>query len=255
MGDPCGDAASGRGWHSRNGVAVVTALLSHGLVSLREAISTFENVLFAGVPDSPFVVSYRKALGADLRDGAAHRRAATRLWLSVDRGQLCPWIVGGSPAKQLRLTPEMISSIPMLRETGGLSYLRPKTAAYKDISGWFGPNFSGIHLVFRAEEVMQCAKRTLRARRAAAKPRTGKTRGRPSSYREVAPLLEQIVSSKQWDTSQSMKRLAQLVNRHRTDRTIISEVSVRRHLSRLYAESGDRKFMKLERRRRKKSSG
>jgi hypothetical protein len=229
-------------------------LLPQGLISLHEARSIFERVLFAGIPDRPVVARSKKQFDTDVGDGSAQKSAAEALWGAIDREQLHPWLIGGNPPKKMRLARPVANSIPMLRETGGLSFLRPKVAAYKTITSAFGADLVDVHLAFRSDEVRKAAKRALRFRRTAAKRSPLTSRGRRSSFVDVGPVIEQLIDSKQWDTSQSVKRLTQLVNRSRTIKIDISEDSVARFLARLHDENGNRKFLKPHRRIRGEKS-
>jgi hypothetical protein len=62
------------------------------------------------------------------------------------------------------------------------------------------------------------------------------------------PAIQKLVDDEKWNTTMSLKTLAQLVNRClETDKTI-SEETVTRALDKLYEVTGDRRFQRIHRR-------
>jgi hypothetical protein len=221
--------------------------LPTGYVSLRDARAILEKVLFAGVPERPEILKARAEHGINLSDGLARQEAMVALWAAVDGCDLRLMAVGGRPRRLVRLTPGMTTEIPLLREVGGLYYLRSMHPLYKQFVGWFGRDLADVSLAVRESEIHRVAKKAMRSRRA--RKDVSSRRGRPSYASILLPAIREIVDTGKWNTAQSLKRLTYLVNRQVKFGRRLSEKTVTRGLDQLYKDTSDRKFERIRRNR------
>lgn len=218
----------------------MSALLSIGYIGLREAADHIAKAMFVGIADTGDVLKLRES-GLNVSDGAAKKAALSEIWKAVDGGKLRAVLVGGEKRKIINLTSDQTHEIPLLRSTGGLSFSRPHLPISRQIRGWFGSDFGNIALAFRAKDVEKLGRAVVRKRRSASQSaESKKSPGRPSSRKEVARIIRDIIDTGKWSTIKSLKRLTQLANREL--KTQVSEDTVVRTLDQLFKETKDRRY-------------
>src|SRR6476660_5782409 len=145
----------------------------------------------------------------------------------------------------------LTEQVPLLRSPrgGDFTYSRPGTSAHGTLVEQFGPNLGSISLAFSKRDVEKWARALLRRRRRGSGLIVGKRpAGRPNRQALAIPAIQKLVDDEKWNTTMSLKTLAQLVNRClETDKTI-SEETVTRALDKLYEVTGDRRFQRIHRR-------
>jgi hypothetical protein len=230
----------------------MNAALPAGYLSILEAADVLSRSMNAGVPDRPLVIKLRKG-GVDVGDGPARDRAIAEIWNAVDGATLRALVVGGSPRRIVRLSPELTTSIPHLRNPRGRGFtlLRQSNPAYHQLASWFGPLLHEAVLAFRETDIQKLARRLMRARRIAQKA-GGKepSRGRPSRIGSVQPVITNLIAKQRWNPTMGMKALTREVNRTGKWPKEISQDSVTRALDLLYDQTKDRRFERVRSTRR-----
>ena len=227
----------------------MNAILPIGFASFRETQDAFEHALFAGTPERPEVLELRRKLGPNIGDGVALAASKKAIWEAVDQGKLRLVAVGGSPRRIITLDAETTHSIPHMRRTDDLTYLRPSHRLHREFVAWFGLDLGRVTLAFRSSEVKAHTQRLMRGRRRKRIPNTSTRHGRPSLRAPIKQAIEQIVHRNAWSSTQSIKQLAVLVNRHGSVTRLVSEDTVRRALDELHRKDGDRRYARAKRQR------
>ena len=212
--------------------------------------------MHAGVPDASRVTELRRR-GLAVSEGPARDRAIAELWKAVDQDVLRSMAIGGSPRRIARLDAHFTKSVPGLRSPRGrgLTFLRPSTPAFHELSEAFGGPFHTAGLIFRATEVQQLARRLMRARRTARRADGHKKgRGRPSLIATVQSVIRDVINRRKWDPTMTMKALTREVNRAGKWQQWASQDTVRRALDGLFEQSGERQFERVHKPRRPRSS-
>jgi hypothetical protein len=221
-------------------------LLPEGFLTIRQAAESLAAAMFGGVPDRTAITSLRE-IGGDVADGTALDAAVAALWAAVDRGSVQTFAIGPTGKGPLKLAAELSKAIPVLRSPrgGSLSFLRRRNPNFEVFAKWFGPDLSNVSIVFRETEITRLARNRLRLRRRK-EANVGRGRsGRPSRQVEIKETIRQVIERKMWSPTQSIKNLAQYVNRLGKWPTPVSKDTVRRALDNLYEETKDRRFQRL----------
>jgi hypothetical protein len=229
----------------------LSTVLPIGFLSIRDAADVVADSVFAGVPDRPGVTKLRQ-MKIDVADGAAIDEAIAELWKAVDARKLRCVAIGGRPRRVVRLDPHLTKAIPYLRSPRGRDFnlLRPRNPYYGQIVDWFGLDLMSVTVAFRETEVIALASRLRRKRRRKANAEHfASRRGRPSRQRDVAPIVEKIISQGKWSSTGSLKDLTNKVNASLNVIVPVSEETVTRALDRRYAETGDRRFQRIPRKK------
>jgi hypothetical protein len=104
-------------------------------------------------------------------------------------------------------------------------------------------------LAFRETEVQKLARRLMRARRIAQKADGRKIGGRPSYMAIVQPVISQLIATRKWNATMSMKALTREVNRASKCPRDISDDTVTRALDLLHDQTKDRRYERVRRTR------
>src|SRR6266536_1048551 len=212
------------------------ALLPTGYVSVREAAEIIARSMFAGVPDRPLVVRFRKR-GWDVSGRNALDDAIAELWKGVDANKVRAMAIGGRPRRIVRLTAGQTQEVPILRNARGrdFTYLRPSNPPDAQFTAWFGVNIAEIILAFREREIERFARSMLRARRRKSASDGGAKRiGRPSRQAAVKAAIRVVIERRQWSPPKSLKLLTQVVNRQGKWPYPVSDDTVTRALDQLH---------------------
>ena len=224
-------------------------LIPEGYLTLAQAAESLAVALHGGLPDRDAIKRLRDK-DYDLADGAAFDGTVLALWAAVDSGKLECFAVGPKSEGPLKLSPDIVKGVPLLRSPrgGSLSFLRPRNPHFTTFIEWFGRDLSNVSIVFREAEILRLARNLLRARRRA-QTAVGKGRtGRPSRQVQVKAKIREVVEGKKWSSTQSIKALTQEVNRLGKWIDPVSDDTVKRALESLYVETKDRRFERLTRR-------
>ncbi len=208
--------------------------------------------MYSGVPDRA-VVQEARELGLDVADGAALDDAVSEIWAAVDKSVLNLFLTGARRRAPVKCSSQMSQGIPLFRSPrgGDLSFLRPTNPYHRQFIRWFGRDLSTVTAVFREEEVAKLARALLRKRRRRTRSVGAKQVGRPSRMAKAKEIIRHTIDEQRWSSTQSMKALTREVNRRSKSAKPFSEDSVLRALDQLYAESGDRRFERVRRARRR----
>jgi hypothetical protein len=228
----------------------MSAVLPNGYVTILEAADLLSRALYAGVPDLPVVSRLHKE-GLNVRDGQARDRAIAEIWKAADEDRLRAVAIGGRPRRIIRLDPELTKGIPGLRSPRGRGFtsLRQSNPTYQQLASWFGPLLHTAALAFRETEVQKLARRLMRARRIAQKADGRKIGGRPSYMAIVQPVISQLIATRKWNDTMSMKALTREVNRASKCPRDISDDTVTRALDLLHDQTKDRRYERVRRTR------
>jgi hypothetical protein len=226
-------------------------LIPESFLALREAVERIATAMFSGLPDQPNVTRL-KELGVDVADGDARQEAVSKIWSAVDSGKLQAFVVGPGHSEPKCLTSAISKGIPLLRSPrgGDLRFFRPSKVGYAEFARWFGPDLSMVSVIFRETEIILLGQSILRSRRQKSLKRPAERRGRPSRQIEVESVVRDIVQKSKWVSTESLKKLTQLVNRHAQCLKNVSEDTVGRALRKIFIETGDRRFERVCQRRR-----
>jgi hypothetical protein len=226
-------------------------LIPEGFLALREAVERIATAMYSGQPDQPNVTRLR-GLGIDVADGDARHQAVSKIWSAVDAGTLQAFVVGPGHSEPKCLTSAISKGIPLLRSPrgGDLRFFRPRKLGYAEFARWFGPDLSMVSVIFRDKEIGRLARSVLRLRRRKSQGPSAEGRGRPSLQIEIETVVRDIVLKRKWISSESLKKLTQLVNRHAQCLKNVSEDTVGRTLRKIFIETGDRRFERVCQRRR-----
>jgi hypothetical protein len=219
-----------------------------GFLSRREAIEAIALALVAGTPEHEAVTKLR-TMGIDAADRSAIDKANAELWKAIDRGAV-EVFASGPNERRFRIDPILTEQIPFLRNPrgGDFTYSRPRTSAHRKLVAQFGPDLGSVSLAFSKRDVEKWARSLLRNRRRK-DTQAGKQRiGRPSRQALVMPVVRKLVDDNEWDTTMSLKKLAQQINRRINSDRLVSEDTVTRALDQLFEDTGDRRFQRIRRR-------
>jgi hypothetical protein len=222
-----------------------------GYVTISQGAETIAQSLFGGIPHNPVVAELHQS-GFDASDGAAMDDAVSEIWKAADAGKLKVVAIGGRPRKIVKLDPEDLKEISLLRSPrgGDFNLLRPRHRLYKQLTAWFDLDLMDIVIAFREKEIARLARSMVRRRREALKlSGSGKRIGRPGRQAEVAEIVRQVIEARKWTPTESIKALARTVNRQGNWVLPASEDTVSRSLDKLFATTGDRSFQRPTRRR------
>jgi hypothetical protein len=228
------------------------SLVREGCLTIREASERIASAIFCAQPDQPNVARLRE-LGFDVADGQAREEAISKIWAAVDNGKIQAFVVGPRRDGVLkRLTSTVSKGIPLLRSRGGgdLRFFRPSNEGYDEFARWFGPDLSMVSVIFREAEIGRLVRCILQSRRRKLLRDPVEKRGRPSRQIEVESVVCDMVLKRKWCSTQSLKALTLLVNRHGKWLNDVSEDTVERVLTKIYKETGDRRFERVRRTRR-----
>ena len=227
----------------------MSSVVPIGYQTFREAVAQIENAIFAGQPDRPAVLKARDEEG-DVGDDEASQKAVAELWRAVDEGRLRPMAIGGQPRKVVRLPVAMTRAIPAFRQVGSFTFLRPRNPHYGEVTDWFNVRqMPTVTLAFRQRDTGKlCINLRRRARRTAGAPIKSRNVGRPALQPLVRSWIINLVDTRKWHSTRSMKTLTQLANR--TFHATVSEDTVTRALDQIYAETRDRRFLRHRKSRR-----
>jgi hypothetical protein len=230
----------------------MSRLIPDGFLTIRQAAERLVVAMYSGVPDRAVVQNLRES-GLDVADGPPLDDAISEVWAAVDKGKIDLFLVGARGDAPLKFSAEMSKGIPLLRSPRGadFSYLRPANPYQHQFVEWFGRDLSTVTPVFREEEIKRLARGLLRARRRRTKAAGQKKAGRPSRAAETKEIVRRVIDQRRWSPTQSMKALTQEVNRQPNLLSPLSEDSILRALDQLHAESGDRRFERVRRERRR----
>ncbi len=224
----------------------MSELVQMGYLSRQEAVDVIARSLVTGMPDQPQVTKLREG-GFEVADGVAIDAANAELWRGVDRGKVDVFACGAN-GQRFRMDVGLTEQVPFLRRPrgGGFTFSRPGTSAHDKLVAQFGLNLGSVSLAFSKRDVEKWARSLLRKRRrqSVGKPQTG----RPSRQAIAKPVIRKLVDEKEWNTTMSLKTLAQQVNRCVDTDKPISEETVTRALDELYEETRDRRFQRIRRR-------
>jgi len=228
----------------------MSVVLPDGYLTILQAAEALSTAMFAGVPDLCIVSQLRKD-GLDIKDGEATDKAIEELWKAVDRGTLRALAMGGRPRQIIRLEPEFTRGIPTLRSPRGRGFtsLRQSNPAYHQLASWFGPDLHRAALAFRETDIKKLGRKLMRARRTAQKADGRKIGGRPSYMAIVQPVISQLIATRKWNATMSMKALTREVNRAGKCPRDISEDTVTRALDLLHDQTNDRRYKRVRRTR------
>jgi len=222
-------------------------VLPLGFVTLEDGAEEIEHVLFSGEADRPEVVRVRAALGHEVGDGTTSSNAFAAIWQAIDERQLRLMAIGGLPRRVLGVSPQFSRSIPHLRRTRSFVYLRPSHPNWKQVTGWFGPDFAEVILAVREAEVKRLVLRLKRKQRRARPKNADAKVGRPSRQAPIREAIEQLIEQKRWSTERSLKELTLLINRKQTSLHTVSEDTVARALDSLHKLTKDRRYARVRR--------
>jgi hypothetical protein len=219
-----------------------------GYLSRLEAVDVIARSLVAGTLDQPHVRKLREE-GIDAADGDAFDAANAELWRGVDRGKIEVSACGAN-GQHLRMEASLTEEVLLLRSPrgGDFAYSRPGTSAHTKLVAQFGPNLGSISLAVAKRDVEKWAQSLLRGRRRKSRSIVGKRpAGRLSRQELVKPVIQKLLDDEKWNTTMSLKTLAQQVNRCVEADKPFSEDTVTRALDKLYEETGDRQFQRIVR--------
>jgi hypothetical protein len=218
-----------------------------GYLSRLEAIHVIAHSLLAGTPDQPHVIKLREE-GIDAADGGAIDEANAELWRGIDRGKVEVFACGAN-GQRLRMEGSLTQEVLFLRSPrgGDFTYSRPGTSAHDKLVAQFGPNLGSICLAFSKRDVEKLARALLRRRRGRSVIVGKRPAGRPNRQALAMPVIQKLLDDEKWNSTMSLKALAQQVNRCVESDKPISEETVTRALDKLYEETGDRRFQRIVR--------
>jgi hypothetical protein len=132
----------------------MTQIIPIGYVTIDEAAEMIAKSLFMGTKEREIVAELRQT-GLDVGDGAALDSAIAEIWRAADPGKLRVVGIGGNPREIVKLDPEDLKQIPLLRRPRGrgFHFLRPTHRLYPQLTGWFGPRLMDVVVAFRQNEV------------------------------------------------------------------------------------------------------
>jgi hypothetical protein len=228
----------------------MTQLIPDGFLSIRQSADNLATAMYAGEPDRP-TVAYLKSRALDVADGAAIDDAVSELWKAYDDGKVEAFLIGAAQKMPLKLPNDMSKGIPGLRSPRGRDFtlLRHRNRHHHQLVEWFGRDLSTVAVVFRETEVRRLCRALLQRRRRRVRP-TGKIRGRPPRRLEVEPVICNLIDLKKWDPTKSVKTLTRLVNRQGKWIKPVSEDTVERVLQNLHRRTRDRRYERVEKKRR-----
>jgi hypothetical protein len=226
----------------------MSELVQTGYLSRLEAVDIIVRSLVAGRADQPHVTKLREE-GIDAADGAAIDVANAELWRGVDRGNVEVFACGAN-GQRFRLEGSLTQEVLFLRSSreGDFTYSRSGTSAHTKLVAQFGPNLGSVSLAFAKRDVEKWARVLLRRRRRGSVSTVGKRpAGRPSRQTLAIPVIQKLIDDEKWNTTMSLKALAQQVNRCVESDKAISEETVTRALDQLFEETSDRRFQRIRR--------
>jgi hypothetical protein len=228
----------------------MTRLVPIRFLTFREAVAKIDDAMFAGTPDTQAVLKARQVFGGDVGDLDASRKAAAALWQAVDEGGVRAVGIGKQPFRVMNLPPTILQ-IPALRRNGDFTYLRARNVAFEEVVRSFGPRpLANITLAFREADVVKlCAKLRSSRRRAARRSDSTKNVGRPALGPLLRPAIISLIDGKKWSSSESIKQLTRLVS-SKIGRKV-SDDSITRELDKLYAKTGERRYARPRKVRRR----
>jgi hypothetical protein len=226
-------------------------LIPEGFLSIRQAAHWLATAMYSGAPDRP-PVAHLKSGGFDVADGEAIPDAVSQLWKAYDSDKLEAFLIGAAQKVPLKLTSDMSKEIPGLRSArgGGFTLLRHRNHHHHQLVEWFGRDLSTVVVVFRETEIKRLGRELLQRRRRRTKV-LGKKGGRPPVQLEVQSIIRRIVDRGTWNSTQSIKSLALRVNREGKLARPVSEDTVERALRNLHQETHDRRYQRVEKKRRR----
>lgn len=230
----------------------MTDILPNGYVTILQAVEILQPSKFGGVPDRAAVTRVRQMMGMNASDGSARNSAIAEIWEAVDSGNVQAMAIGGRPPRTVKLDPEITKQIPALRSpTGrGFTLVRPSNPAFQQLADWFGRNFSKVTLIFEEAEIRKLASKLRRTRRRKSGS-DGKEKRSPFGQAAAQPIIREVVDSGKWNPLMSLKALTGLINRQVNGPKSISEDTVTRALDLLHADTQDRRYERVRRKRRR----
>ena len=152
--------------------------------------------------------------------------------------------IGGQPGKVVRLPVAMTRAIPGIRQVGSLTFLRSRNPHHSEVLAWFkARQMSAVALAFREGDVEKLRSNLRRrARRTAVAPIKSRNPGRPALQPVVRTCFIELIGSRKWHSTQSLKTQTHLVNG--VLRSTVSADTVTRALDQIYAETRDRRFLR-----------
>ncbi|MEJ0092711.1 MAG: hypothetical protein WDN46_04550 [Methylocella sp.] len=229
----------------------MTAIIPIGFVTLDEAAEMIAKSLYMGVEDGELVATLRQS-GLNVRDGQASDAAISEIWRAADAGRLRVVGIGGNSRKIVRLDPEDLKEIPLLRSPrgGNFHFLRPSNRLYGQVTKWFGPQWADAVIAFREKEVAALTRFVLRTRRKHLTSGDAKKSGRPTLRPEMIGVIKKTIEAGKWNPTMSLKALTRLVNVHGGLAQNVSEDTVTRGLDDLFDQTGDRRFQRRKKAQR-----
>jgi hypothetical protein len=231
----------------------VSGIMLEGYVSLREAIWTIAETKCAGRPFAEAVAQARSQGWSIFYDEYEQKAAAEAFWRAVDNGHLSVRAVHPASGRMRIVEAERTGSVPFLRHHrgGDLTMLRAANPVYLDFVRWFGCPPYELELLVDMNELHQCCARIRINRKRRAREGAGRTSpGRPSHIPEIKAVLQQLAEEgREIAGTIQLKAFSNLVNEKLKPLTV-SDRSVGRALDELYKETGERRFLRLRKRRR-----